>query len=411
MYKKLISFDILLQSDMQNLAKKYFPIFKVQKDLVYLDSGATALKPKEVTEKMEEYLSEYSANIHRGVYDISEKASEEYEQAREKVAKFIKAEASEVIFTKNTTEALNLLAFCLPEIKGQVMVSRLEHHANFVPWQRLAKNRRLEFKILELDEDWLLKWQEVDFRKVGLLALTQISNVVGLVVPVAEIILKAKQANPEIICVVDGAQAVAHVSVDVIKLGCDFYAFSGHKVYGPTGVGVLWGRKKLLEKMEPFMVGGGMISEVGDNDTKWAEVPDKFEAGTPPIGEVIALGTALDFVEKLGWDEIAAHDRDLMLYAREQLEKIAEVTIYAAKNSVTILAFTVKGVHAHDVGEILNRSGVAVRSGHHCAQPLHRKLGVPATSRISWGIYNEKSDIDKLVMGIEEIKKVFKING
>lgn len=377
--------------------------------MVYLDSGATALKPQSVIDKEVEYMSEYSANIHRGVYDISERASEEYEAVREKVAKLIGGKAEEIIFTKNATESINLIANCLPKVKGDIVVTRLEHHANFVPWQRLAAKNISKFIILELDNDLQPVITKVDWMKVGILAITQVSNVTGTVVDLRKIIAQAKKFNPKIIVVVDGCQAVAHMQVDVAELGCDFYVFSGHKMYGPTGVGVVWGKMQLLEKMEPFLVGGGMIAKVGDSESTWAPVPEKFEAGTPPIGQVIALGAAVDFVKNLDWEEVQKEEQSLVKYCLSELKKIEGVITFCAPSSVSVISFVIDGVHAHDVGEILNRSGVAVRSGHHCAQPLHRHLDVVATSRASFGVYSTKEDVDKLVEAIKEVKKVFSI--
>ncbi len=389
--------------------KAQFPIYRKHPDLVYLDSGATALKPQSVIDKEVEYMGEYSANIHRGVYDISERASEEYEAVREKVAGLIGGKTEEIIFTKNATESINLVVNSLPKIDGDIVVTRLEHHANFVPWQRRAAISNNQFSIINLDADYQPKWHEVDWKKVGILAITQVSNVVGTVVDIKAVITQAKKVNPKLIVVVDGCQAVAHMKVDVVDLGCDFYVFSGHKMYGPTGVGVLWGKMELLEKMEPFLLGGGMIAKVGDSESTWAPVPEKFEAGTPPIAQVIALGAAVDFVNKLDWFGVQKAEQELVKYCKKELKKVEGVKTFCAPSSVSVVSFVIEGVHAHDVGEILNRSGVAVRSGHHCAQPLHRHLNVVATSRASFGVYSTKEDVDKLVAAIKEVKKVFSI--
>ncbi len=395
--------------DLKRNQKDLFPIYRKHPDLVYLDSGATALKPQSVIDKELEYMTEYSANIHRGVYDISERASEEYEAVREKVAGLIGGKTEEIIFTKNATESINLVVNSLPKIDGDIVVTRLEHHANFVPWQRLATKINRKFIILELDSNLEPVTKSIDWKKVGILAITQVSNVVGTVVDLKQIITQAKKVNPKLIVIVDGCQAVAHMKVDVADLGCDFYVFSGHKMYGPTGVGVLWGKMELLEKMEPFLVGGGMIAKVGDVESTWAAVPEKFEAGTPPIAQVIALGAALDFVNKLDWTEVQKAEQKLVKYCKEELKKVDGVRVFCAPSSVSVVSFVIEGVHAHDVGEILNRSGVAVRSGHHCAQPLHRHLNVAATSRASFGVYSTKEDVDKLVAAIKEVKKVFSI--
>lgn len=390
--------------------KKQFPIFKTQPDLVYLDSGATALKPQVVIDKEVEYMAQYSANIHRGVYEISERASEEYEIAREKVAELIGGKTAEVIFTKNATEAINLVASSLPKTEGEIVVSRLEHHANFVTWQRRAKQENKKFLILNFKDDnnFQPNFEEIDWQKVGVLAITQVSNVVGTVVDVKKIIGEVKKINPKIVVLVDGCQAVAHMKVDVLDLGCDFYVFSGHKMYGPTGVGVLWGKMDLLEQMEPFLVGGGMIDKVGDTESTWAAVPEKFEAGTPPIGQVIALGAAVDFLQSMDFEELERQEKELVKYCQSELKKIEGVKVFGAPSSVSVVSFVIDGIHAHDVGEILNRYKVCVRSGHHCAQPLHRHLGVVATSRVSFGVYSTKEDVDKLLLAVKEVKRIFK---
>jgi cysteine desulfurase/selenocysteine lyase len=288
-----------------------------------------------VIDKELEYMTEYSANIHRGVYDISERASEEYEAVREKVAGLIGGKTEEIIFTKNATESINLVVNSLPKIDGDIVVTRLEHHANFVPWQRLATKINRKFIILELDSNLEPVTKSIDWKKVGILAITQVSNVVGTVVDLKQIITQAKKVNPKLIVIVDGCQAVAHMKVDVADLGCDFYVFSGHKMYGPTGVGVLWGKMELLEKMEPFLVGGGMIAKVGDVESTWAAVPEKFEAGTPPIAQVIALGAALDFVNKLDWTEVQKAEQKLVKYCKEELKKVDGVRVFCAPSSVS----------------------------------------------------------------------------
>ncbi len=379
--------------------KSKFPIFKSNPDLVYLDSGSTALKPKVVVDKEIEYMTQYSANIHRGNYDISLKASEEYDLAREKVAKFLGGKNDEIVFVKNATEAINLLANSL-EFEGGVVVSRWEHHSNFVPWQVRAKKDSKNFRIWDLKE-------ELDWKKVGLLAIAHVGNVTGKVFELKKIIQKVKAVNPKIMVVVDGCQAVAHLKVDVTDLGCDAYVFSGHKLYGPSGVGVLWCKNEILLTMEPMLYGGGMIGMVGDSETTWAEVPEKFEAGTPPIAQVIALGAAIDFVAGLDMEEVAKNESNLLKYCMEGLGKIDGLSIFCDPTSLSVLAFVVEGVHAHDVSEILNRFNVCVRSGHHCAQPLHRYLKVAATTRVSFGIYNTKEDVDRLIEGLREVVNIF----
>jgi len=380
---------------------------------VYLDSGATALKPQVVLDKMMEYYTEYSANIHRGNYGLSIRATEEYELARKKVADFLKAsDIREISFCKNATEGFNMVAGIWENLlhEGDIIVTTvLEHHSNFVPWQRLASHKKMKFEILKFKEDESLDMDNVDWGRVKILALTQVSNVTGQVLDVQEIIKIAKNKNPNLIVVVDGCQAVAHMMVDVVKMDCDYYIFSGHKLYGPTGVGVVWSRLEHTMVMDPFLVGGGMIGKVGDTETTWAEPPEKYEAGTPPIAEVIGLGSAIDFVSGFDWQEVESYEKYLMEYTKLKLGENPKVKVFCGKNSRSVISFVVEGVHAHDVGEILNRYGVCVRTGHHCTQPLHRALGVAATTRVSFGIYNTKEDVDKLTQGLLEVIKIFNL--
>jgi cysteine desulfurase/selenocysteine lyase len=394
--------------------KKFFPIFTNNPGLVYLDSAATGLKPASVIAREVEYLEKYSANIHRGNYEISLKASEEYEQVRQKVASFLGAnDTKEVVFVAGTTMAINTVAYSLKQKvnpNDEIVVSVLEHHSNFLPWQRLAKQVGAKFIIWGLEKDGSLDTKKIDWKKVKILALTQVSNVTGQVVPISEIVKNVRKINPNIIVVVDGAQAVAHMSVDVKKMDCDYYVFSGHKIYGPTGVGVLWGKLRLMEEGEPFMLGGGMVEEAGGEVSKWRSSPDKYEAGTPPVGQVLALGAAIDFLQEWGWDQIQQKEKEILCYGLDKLKKIEGLTIWgnwSMGNRVGVIPFSLKGVHPHDVSEILSRMGVAVRSGHHCAQPLHRYLGINATTRASFGIYTQIEDIDKLAESILEVKKVF----
>ena len=409
---------------MKNI-KNDFPIFKKNPDLIYLDSGATALKPKSVIETMTEYYSEYSANIKRGIYTISEKATEEYEKAREIIAKFIGAETNEIIFTRNTTEALNLVMYSLgTNIVGkgdEVVVSIMEHHSNFVTWQQLCLNTGATFKIIEIGDDFHLdifnkssiNLKQVVTKKTKILALTHVSNVLGTVNPIKEIVAAAKTINPEIIIVVDGAQAVPHLKVDINELGCDFYAFSGHKMLGPTGVGVLWGKKKLLDEMEPFLFGGDMIAEVRLEGTTFAEVPEKFEAGTPAIAEVIGLSSAVNYLSSVGMRNIHDFVTKLAKNYKEKLIKALgnKITFYGPNiPEAGILSFTVEGLHPHDIASVLNEDSIAVRAGHHCAMQLHTSLGLTGTTRISLNFYNSEDEIDKVVESISKAYKRLGIN-
>ena len=404
-----------------NSYKKYFPIFEKNPGLVYLDNGATALKPKIVMDKMMEYYTEYSANIHRGLYPISEKATEEYEEARKKVAKFLGAKhESEIIFDCGTTAGINMVARSWGEeniLDGdEIVVTEMEHHSNLVPWQELAKRKKAILKYLEVGEDFKLdlkNLEEIITAKTKILALTQVSNVLGTINPIKEIVSKVRAINPKIVVVVDGAQAVAHMPVDVTDLDVDFYAISGHKMYGPTGIGVLWTKAQRQLEMRPSVFGGGMIKEVTKENTTYPLGPEAFEAGTPPIAEAIGLGAAIDFLEKIGWEEIIESEKRLTKYALESLEKIPEIKFFGPideKIGVISISLTGKFMPAsHDLGDISGRKfNTCVRSGHHCAMPLHHKFGLDSgTTRISLGIYNEEKDIDILVEAIKYALDIF----
>lgn len=399
--------------------KKLFPIFKKsaswRTDLHYLDSSATSLKPQVVLDKMMEYYTQYSANIHRGLYPISEMATEEYEKVREKVAKFINAKnVGEIIFTSGTTDSINMVALGWGEKnlrKGEeIVVTVAEHHSNFVPWQELAKRKNLKFIV-----DGKIT------KNTKLLAINHVSNVLGTINDIKSIIKKAREINPDICVVVDGAQAVAHMSVNVTDLDCDFYCFSGHKMYSPTGVGVLYGKEKTclpagrLAQMNAVRFGGGMIKTVDMVNSTWAEGPEKFEAGTPPIGEVIGLGAAIDFINKIGMKDIVNHEKELTNYLIEKLKELKWISILGLDKSnnrlgvVSMYSNDKRVGTSHDMADILGRKfNVAVRAGHHCAMPLHTKFGVETgTVRASLGIYNDKNDIDELVKGLKYFYKIF----
>ncbi len=402
--------------------KKYFPIFKKNPDLVYLDSGATTLKAEIVLDKMMEYYTEFSGNINRALYPISEKATEEYEEARKKVAKFIgAAQESEIIFTSGATAGINLVARSWGEeniFEGEeIVVTEMEHHSNMVPWQELAKRKKAVLKYLEVGEDYKLEWENLEkiiTSKSKILALTQVSNVLGTVNPIKEIIKEAKRINPKIVVLVDGAQAVAHMPVDVMNLGADFYVFSGHKMYGPTGVGVLWVKNERQLEMRPSVFGGGMIKEVKKEGSTYTSGPEAYEAGTPAVAEAIALGAVVDFINSIGWEAIEGKEEELTKYALEKLKKIPEVRIFGPEDerkgviSVSLVGKYVPG--SHDLGDILGRKfNVCVRSGHHCTMPLHHKFDLEeGTSRISLGLYNEKEDVDKLIEAINYALDIFK---
>lgn len=400
--------------------KKQFPIFKNQQDLVYLDSTATSLKPKAVIDKLKQYYEEYSANVFRGIYPMSEKATLEFEETRSIVSKFINAyKPEEVIFTRNATESLNLLAYSLGrkivESGDEIVTTIMEHHSNFVPWQVLAGEVGAVFKIVDIDNQGYLKsnWKEVITKKTKIFALTYVSNVLGTINPVKEIISEVKKINPKIIVIVDAAQAVPHIKVDVQDLGADFIVFSSHKMLGPTGVGVLWGNEKILQDMYPFMYGGDMIDEVYIDRTTYKSPPHKFEAGTPAIGEIIAFKEAVNFLDKIGMDNVREYEERLTVFAVTQLRDTFSglIKIYGPediKNKGGIISFSFGKYHPHDIAQILADEGICVRAGHHCAMPLHACLNVPATVRASFYLYNDENDAKMLVEGLKKVKDILK---
>lgn len=408
--------------------KKEFAIFENQPDLVYLDSAATSLTPRCVVDKITEYYEHYNANIARGVYDMSERATAAYEESRDTVAQFVGAQSDEIIFTSGATMSLNMIARGLGDIAkphSNIVVTAMEHHANFVPWQRAAQvitpdatTQDLDaFRVIDVTSDGTIDCDDFE-RKVNknttVLALTHTSNVLGTVNPIKELIARAKKINPEIITVVDAAQSAAHRQLDVNDLDCDFLALSAHKMYGPTGVGVLYGKKKQLERLAPLFTGGEMVDTVTQNETTFKPLPHRLEAGTPNIADVIALGEAIHFIKKIGFSAIQKHDQDLTAYAREMLHKNFgnTVTIYGPTSSEersSIISFSFKGIHPHDIAAILDSEAhTAIRAGQHCTMPLHLTvLGIEATARASFGIYNTKKDIDVFIDGLKKAQNIF----
>jgi cysteine desulfurase / selenocysteine lyase len=398
--------------------RERFPIFREprEKPLVYLDSAATSQKPDAVLEAMDRYYATINANIHRGVYRIAEQATEAYEDARRRVARFVNApHPREVIFTRNSTEAINLVAYAWGRSATKrgdaILLTEMEHHANLVPWQLLAAERGLELRFIRVRPDGELDLAALPALladgRVRMTAFVHISNVVGTINDVAAIAGAARAAGSLVL--VDASQSVPHLPVDVQAMGADFVAFTGHKMLGPTGIGVLWGRRALLEEMPPFLGGGEMIREVKLTESKWNDLPWKFEAGTMAIAEAIGLGAAVEFLETLGMDAVFAHDRAL---ARLTLERLAEVPGLrvlgpGAERRGGVVAFTLDGVHPHDVATVLDSQGVAVRAGHHCAMPLHEVLGVPASARASFHCYSVPEEIDALVNGLHRAREVF----
>jgi cysteine desulfurase / selenocysteine lyase len=411
--------------------KKDFPIFHNNPNLTYLDSTATSLKPLSVIEKLREYYEIYTSNIHRGLYRSAEKATEEYEQTRVDSAKFINAGRwEEIIFTRNTTEALNLLATSLGQDiineGDEIVISVMEHHSNFVPWQQLALKKKAKFTVIDIDDEGYLKIFNKNEQKVNIellkqyisfstkiLTLVYVSNTVGTINPITEIIKAAKEINPNIITIVDAAQAAPHMKIDVQAIGCDFLAFSSHKMLGPTGVGVLWGKYDLLQKLSPYQYGGEMISEVSIEQTTFKDTPYKFEAGTPNIADVIAFKEAMRYLENMGLDSIRAHEKELTIYALERMEKEFGETIRIigpkdANYRGGIITFDLKGAHPHDMAQVLDEDELCIRAGSHCTMPLHRRLRLIGTARASFYMYNDESDVEKLITSLKKVQNIFK---
>src|SRR6478672_3510525 len=385
--------------------------------LVYLDSASTSQKPSVVIDAVADYYREYNANVHRGIYTIGEKATAAYEAARVAVGRFINApDAHEVIFTRNATEAINLVAYTWGRRNigrgDAIVLTEMEHHANLVPWQLLAQEKDGDLEFIPITDDGVLRQDvyEVLLRlKPKLVAFTHVSNTLGTINPVREMVAAAHAVGALVL--LDGAQAVPHVPVDVQAIGADFYAFSGHKMLGPTGSGALWARRQLLEAMPPFMAGGDMIREVHLRRSEWNDIPWKFEAGTPDIAAGIGLGAAAEYLMALGMDRVREHEKELLTYALVALEREhPDVTLYGPMEAgirCGVIAFNVPGVHPHDVAQVLDRSGVAVRAGHHCTMPLHERLELPATARASFNVYTTEADIDALIEGLREVKRIF----
>jgi cysteine desulfurase/selenocysteine lyase len=398
-------------------ARRDFPILfrKVHgKPLVFLDSAASAQKPRCVIDAVSHVYETCYANVERGVYDLSLRATEAFENAREKVARFIGApETREVIFVRNATEAINLVAWTWGRRNlgpgDEILITHMEHHANIVPWQMLCEETGAKLRVAPIDDRGQLVLEEFEKRvtpRTKLVAIAHVSNALGTINPVEEIVRIARRQGATVL--VDGAQAVPHQRVDVAAIGCDFYAFSGHKVFGPSGVGVLWGRAELLEAMPPFLGGGSMIRSVSFEKTTYQGIPHKFEAGTPDIAGVVGLGTALDYVTGLGLDAIAAHEHELLAYATDALSAVPGLRLIGtAERKAAVLSFVLDGAHPHDVGTILDLEGVAVRTGHHCAQPVMDRFGVPATARASFALYNTRADVDALVAALAKVREVF----
>lgn len=397
--------------------RQQFPIFNEEVKghrVAFLDTGASAQKPQVVIDAEKNVYEKYYANIHRGVYYFSEKSTQEYEAVRQIAQKFIKAaDEREIIFTKGTTESINLVAQSYGRMVlntgDVVIISEMEHHANIVPWQMICDEKGAELKIIPINDDGdLLLDQYVAMLddRVKIVSVTQVSNVLGTINDVKFIIDEAHKVGAKVL--IDGAQGAVHQPLDVVALDADFYVFSAHKLYGPTGVGILYGKRELLEAMPPYQTGGDMIDVVTFEKTTFAPLPNKFEAGTPNIAGVIAFGEAMKWVEAVGFEAIVAHEDALLAYAMAQLAEIPEVRVIGtAKEKAGVISFVVKGIHPHDIGTLLDHEGVAVRVGHHCAQPLMRRMKVPATARMSFGVYSTSEEIDRLVAGLKKIISLF----
>jgi cysteine desulfurase / selenocysteine lyase len=401
--------------------RRDFPILATRtshgKPLVYLDSASTSQKPQVVIDAVDEFNSTYNANVHRGIYEIGERSTAAYEAARKAVARFINApDHHEVIFTRNATEAINLVAYSWGRkniSRGDVIVlTEMEHHANLVPWQLLVQEKDGDLEFIPITDDGVLRLEVFEHLlklRPKLVAFTHVSNTLGTINPVVEMTRLAHEAGALVL--VDGAQAVPHVPVDVQAIGCDFYAFSGHKMLGPTGSGALWARRELLEAMPPFLAGGEMIREVHLRRSDFNAIPWKFEAGTPDIAAEIGLGVAAEYLMTIGMDRVQVHERELLDYALPRLRSAhPDLELYGPMDTSIrggVIPFNIPGIHPHDVAQVLDRSGVAVRAGHHCTMPLHERLDLPATARASFNVYTTRTDVDALVDGIGEVKRVF----
>lgn len=396
--------------------KKDFPLLE-NENITYLDSGATTQKPIQVIKAVEEFYQKYNANPHRGAYSLSVEATEQYENTRTKIAKFINAKhREEIIFSKNATESLNLIAYSygLDNLKkdDEVVISIMEHHSNLVPWQKMTKQTGSKLNYMYINENYEITDEEIENKitdKTKIVGITHVSNVLGTINNVKKIIKYAHKKGAVVI--VDASQSIPHMKIDVQDLDADFLVFSGHKMLAPLGIGVLYGKREILNKMTPFLMGGDMIEYVYEQDTTFAPLPNKFEAGTQNVEGVIGLGAAIDYIENLGYDKIQEIEHEVISYARQELSKLDYLTLYTTpnkENHSSVISFNIKGVHPHDVASILDSEGVCVRSGNHCAQPLMRFLGIDSTCRASFYIYNTKDDVDKLVKALDKAYNMFK---
>jgi cysteine desulfurase/selenocysteine lyase len=399
--------------------RRQFPFFQPHpemRSLIYLDNAATTQKPYAVLDALMNFYAHHNANVHRGAYGVGAKASELFEAARERVARFLNArESAEIIFTRGTTESINLVAASWGGSQlregDEIIVSEMEHHANILPWMQIARAKGARIVVWRITDEGRLDLDELHrliTERTRMVAVTHISNVLGTINPVADICRIAHEAGA--LCLVDAAQSAAHLPLDVQALDCDFLAFSGHKAYGPTGIGVLYGKRALLEQMPPYQTGGGMIRKVSWDEVVWADVPARFEAGTPAIAEAIGLHAALDFIDAIGRERIAAQEHALTQYALQRLQEVPDLRLYGPQpDRAGIFAFTLADIHPHDIATVLDSRDIAIRSGHHCAHPLGDRLGVPATARVSLAIYNDTDHIDALIEGLHYVRQIFNV--
>jgi cysteine desulfurase/selenocysteine lyase len=396
-----------------------FPILARERDgvpIAYLDSAATSQKPTAVIDAVDSYYRHSNANVHRGVYELAQEATDLFEGARERIAAFVGGETATTIFTRNATEAINLVAYAWGRDNvgpgDEVLITHMEHHSNIVPWQLLCQERGAKLRYLEVSDDGRLSLDELDAAlasgRVKLVSVAHVSNVLGTINPVAEIAARARAAGAA--SLIDGSQAVPQMPVDLSEIGADFYVWTGHKALGPTGIGVLHGRRELLERMRPFLGGGDMIASVGFDSSTWNDLPWKFEAGTSPIAQGVGLGAAIDYLAAIGMDTVRAHERELTAYTLERLEDVEGLRAFGPIDPDLrggVVSLELKGVHPHDLAEICDREHVCIRAGHHCAQPLMRAIGVPATARASFHVYNTRDDVDRLIAALQTAREVF----
>lgn len=406
--------------------KSDFPIFTTYPDLVYLDSASTSQKPQKVIDAITQFYTHSNANIHRGLYGLSEDATTLYETTRVKVAKFINASSPiEIIFTSGTTMGMNMIAY---GVRNQVqkddaiIITEAEHHSNLLPWMRLAKEKKAQLLYMEVGDegeltgrlkntkDKIVFENITEVNNIKILSVCFVSNVLGTINPVREIIHSVKLVNPQVITIIDGAQAIPHLPIDVEELDCDFFVFSGHKLFGPSGVGVVYGKQEKLEKFEPFLVGSQMIADVSKDAFNIAPLPARFESGTASLEAVVGLGAAIDYIQERDLEIIRDYEKEITKYALSKLSKVKGVSILGTTNlkkKIGLISFTMKGIHPHDVSQIVAEKNICVRAGHHCTLPLHKRFSIPASTRISLALYNTKEDIDKLITGIGEVKRIF----